>query len=156
MTQLVEEDSACLFGRPKQLLDAPHSLMNKFSGHSDANFGLVSSAIKKMVEEAKRIAISQREGIYWSSLSKSSSVCRGNAYVHLAFHLHNEHFMVSRRLNPFFTGREEELRKLKQALCAPHSTTRGTAVPKTYVIHGMGGAGKSEVALKFAHENRPE
>lgn len=131
---LVQEDSACLFGRPKQLLDAPHSLMNKFSGPSDANFGLVSSAIKKMVEEAKRIAISQRE----------------------AFHLHNEHFMVSRRLNPFFTGREEELRKLKQALCASHSTTGDTAARKTYVIHGMGGAGKSEVALKFAHENRPE
>lgn len=156
MIQLVEEDSACLLGLPNQLLDAPHSLMNKFFGPSDANFGLVSNVIKKMVEEAKSIATIQREGINWSSISKSSSACWGNAYFHLAYHLHNEHFMVYRRLNPFFTGREEELRKLQQALCASHSTIRDTAVLKTYVIHGMGGAGKSEVALKFAHENRPE
>ena len=28
-------------------------------------------------------------------------------------------------------------------------------MPKIYVIQGMGGAGKSEIAVKFAHENRP-
>lgn len=59
----MEEDSACLFGRPKQILDAPHSMMNKFFGSNDANFGLVSTAIKKMVEKAHEIAHSQREGI---------------------------------------------------------------------------------------------
>ena len=64
--------------------------------------------------------------------------------------------MISRRPNPLFTGREEELGKLKQALCSSFSNTAFTAVPKIYVIHGMGGAGKSEVALKFAHDNRPE
>lgn len=53
------------------MLDASHSLMNKFPGPSDANFGLVSAAIKKMVEEAKRITVSQREGIYRSSLAKT-------------------------------------------------------------------------------------
>ena len=53
------------------MLDAPHSMMNKFSGPSDANFGLVSATIKNMVEEAKRITVSQREGIYWSSLAKT-------------------------------------------------------------------------------------
>lgn len=64
--------------------------------------------------------------------------------------------MVSRRPNPLFTGREEELSKLKQALCPSFSNTASSTVPKIYVIHGMGGAGKSEVALKFGHENRPE
>ena len=43
-------------------LDASHSMMNKFHGPSDANFGLVSSAIKEMVETALKIALSQREG----------------------------------------------------------------------------------------------
>ena len=60
----MEEDSACLFGFPDKMLDAPHSMMNKFSGPSDANFGLVSNAINEMVKQAKRIAVSQREGIY--------------------------------------------------------------------------------------------
>lgn len=42
-------------------------MMNKFSGPDDANFGLVRNAVKKMVEKAKEIAVSQREGIYRSS-----------------------------------------------------------------------------------------
>ena len=61
----MEEDSACLFGRPKQLLDAPHSIMNKFFGPNDANFGLVGTAIRKMVEKAHEIALNQREGTSW-------------------------------------------------------------------------------------------
>ena len=130
--------------------------MNKFFGPGDANFGLVSDAIKEMVEKAKKIAVSQRERIYRSSIAEFSSVCPGDTYVHVAFHLHNEHFMVSRRPNTLFTGREEELKKLQQALCPSLSTTATTAVPRTYVICGMGGAGKSEVALNFAHDNRPE
>ena len=129
--------------------------MNKFSGPGDANFGLVSNAIKKMVNEAKKIAVSQREGICWSSLAKFWTIT-GKAYTYPAFPLRNEYFMVSRRPNPFFTGREEEIQKLKQELCPSSLTTVHTAVPRVFVIHGMGGAGKSEVALKFAHENRQE
>lgn len=137
------------------MLDAPHSMMNKFGGPNDPNFGLVSSAIKKMVEEAIRIAVSQREGICCFT-SECSNLCRDDAHFYLAFHLHNEHFMVPRRPNTLFTGREKEIGKLKQALSPSLSTTAHAAVPKVYVIYGMGGAGKSEVALKFAHENRPE
>ena len=44
-------------------LDAPHSKMNKFHGPGDANFVLVSDTIRNMVNEAKRISVSQREGI---------------------------------------------------------------------------------------------
>ena len=61
-TQLVEEDSATITGYDKCPLDAPHSMMNKFHGPSDANFGLVSGAIKKVVGVALDIALSQREG----------------------------------------------------------------------------------------------
>ena len=46
------------------MLDASHSMMNKFGGPSDANFGLVSDTIKEMAGKAKSIAASQREGIY--------------------------------------------------------------------------------------------
>lgn len=138
------------------MLDAPHSMMNKFDGPSNANFLAVSNVIRDMVEKAKTIAVSQQEGIHLSSLSRCSNVCRGIAYVCLAFHLYNEHFVVSRRLNPLFTGREEELVRLKQALCPSLSANVQNKIPKIYIIYGMGGAGKSEVALKFAHEHRLE
>lgn len=75
-------------------------------------------------------------------------------YALSAYRLHNEHFMVSRRPNPLFTGREVELKKLNQVLCPSLLVSAHTAVPKIYVIHGMGGAGKSESAIKFAHDNR--
>ena len=50
-------------------------MMNKFHGPSDANFGLVSSAIKKMVGVAPKIALNQREGIYSSFIALTSSTC---------------------------------------------------------------------------------
>ena len=137
------------------MLDAPHAKMNKFFGPSDANFGLVSNTIKKMVEQAKTIAISQQQGTF-CFLSDGFGVRRVLAHLFAACHLHNEHFMVSRRPNPLFTGREDEFKKLKQALCPAFSTRSHAVVPKIYVINGMGGAGKSEIAIKFAHEKRSE
>ena len=76
--------------------------------------------------------------------------------INLAVNIHNEYFMVSRRVNTVFTGREKEIKDLQQSLapsCSTHSQATG---PKIYVIYGMGGAGKSEVALKFAYDNRTE
>ena len=46
------------------MLDAPHSMMNKFFGPSDANFILVSDTVKEMVKEAREIVVSQRQGIH--------------------------------------------------------------------------------------------
>ena len=67
-----------------------------------------------------------------------------------------EHFEVRRGPNPLFTGREDELGRLREALCPSESWSEETSRPKIYVIQGMGGAGKSEVAVKFAHDNRPK
>ena len=152
-TKLVEEDSACFLGRPKQQLDAPHVMMNKFQGPEDENFKLVSGSIKNMVREAKRVTVAQREGekkmhLIWSVLLTNN--------FNLAINIHNEHFMVTRRVNPVFTGREKEIKDLQLSLCPSQSTKLLATWPKIYVIHGLGGAGKSEVALKFAYDNRAE
>ena len=64
--------------------------------------------------------------------------------------------MVTRRVNPVFTGREKEIKDLQRSLCLSQSTKLVATWPKVYVIHGLGGAGKSEVALKFAYDNRAE
>ncbi len=64
--------------------------------------------------------------------------------------------MVSRRVNTVFTGREKEIEDLQKSLAHSHSTKSYATESKIYVIYGLGGAGKSEVALKFAYENRIE
>lgn len=64
--------------------------------------------------------------------------------------------MVFRRPNPLFTGRKDELGKLEKALSPMTSKKRQKTKADIYVIYGMGGAGKSEVALNFAYDHRPE
>lgn len=134
-------------------------MMNKFCGPNDANFELVSSTVKEMVGKAKRITLAQREGkispwaVKYSILFQPFSL---TDTLNLAVNIHNEHFMVSRRVNTVFTGREKEIKDLQQSLCPSHSTNSQATESKIYVIYGLGGAGKSEVALKFAYDNRAE
>lgn len=64
--------------------------------------------------------------------------------------------MVSRRPNPLFTGRKDELDKLKKALSPLTPKDKQNTKANIYVLFGMGGAGKSEVALNFAYDHRPE
>ena len=64
--------------------------------------------------------------------------------------------MVSRRPNPLFTGRKDELDKLKKALSPLTPKDKQKTKADIYVLYGMGGAGKSEVALNFAYDHRPE
>ena len=53
-----------------------------------------------------------------------------------------------------FTGREKEIKDLQQSLSPSHPTNSQAKESRIYVIYGLGGAGKSEVALKFAYDNR--
>lgn len=56
-----------------------------------------------------------------------------------------------RPATPHFTGRWQILRKLE----AFFALRQGGSCPRReYVLYGMGGAGKSQIALKFAEENQ--
>ena len=69
-------------------------------------------------------------------------------------HGQNSHFMVSRRPNPHFTGRKDELDKLHKALSPLIPKDKPNYEADIYVLYGMGGAGKSEVAVNFTYESR--
>ena len=61
-------------------------------------------------------------------------------------------------LNPvslFFTGRRAILQTLRETLCSDDESPEQSEHTR-FVIYGMGGAGKSEICLKFAHENREQ
>ncbi|KAI1397445.1 TPR-like protein [Hypoxylon fuscum] len=63
----------------------------------------------------------------------------------------NVHWLVSRPVNPIFTGRRKVIEKIKSAVI---SFTPGAQ--KRFILTGMGGQGKSEVCLKVSNELREE
>ncbi|KAI5268806.1 purine and uridine phosphorylase [Aureobasidium subglaciale] len=63
----------------------------------------------------------------------------------------NQHWIIPRQSSNLFTGREELLRDMKIFLLP---TSEAPSRRPTYVLYGIGGAGKSETTIKFAEENR--
>ena len=53
--------------------------------------------------------------------------------------------------NPYFCGREDYLRNLRNAF-----VTKSQPVALTQAIKGLGGMGKTQTALKYAHIHRSE
>jgi tetratricopeptide (TPR) repeat protein/DNA-binding XRE family transcriptional regulator len=62
------------------------------------------------------------------------------------------HWSVPLPRNPFFTGREEIL----EALHAQLSGSQVTALTQSSALHGLGGVGKTQVALEYAYRHALE
>src|SRR5229473_1415549 len=54
--------------------------------------------------------------------------------------------------NPFFTGREELLQQIHTSLCVDHPAALGPSC----ALHGLGGIGKTHLALEYAYRHAPE
>ena len=48
----------------------------------------------------------------------------------------------------FFTGRDEHLQRLKD-----HFSTNRESQRKSFLLHGLGGIGKTQICLKFIEQN---
>ena len=62
---------------------------------------------------------------------------------------------MPRNPSPAFTGREEVC-ELLHARCLLPGKLHTQRQQKRFVIHGLGGSGKTQVCLKFAQDHREE
>ncbi|KAK4162839.1 putative kinesin light chain [Cladorrhinum sp. PSN259] len=120
---LVTEASACLHGFPRQGLDATHSGMNKFQGPECPNFKLVKDAVKQFAGNASAVLTRRRNSIV------------------------KRHWIVPFGRNKEFVGRETILTDLLTRILptGDEDDCQRTA------IEGLGGVGKTQVALEAAY-----
>src|SRR5712691_1176436 len=59
---------------------------------------------------------------------------------------------VPYRQNPFFTGRESVLKQLHDNL----TTTKAAALTQAQAISGLGGIGKTQIAVEYAYRHRSD
>ncbi|KAK8046223.1 hypothetical protein PG996_014287 [Apiospora saccharicola] len=83
-----------------------------------------------------------------------SKIIKGAITVAKAVTLHipptpNKHFVIVRAVKTYFTGREVQLDKLEAAFSEPTQPRQ-----QIFVIFGLSGTGKTELAFKFAHGYR--
>ncbi|KAK3935926.1 putative kinesin light chain [Diplogelasinospora grovesii] len=123
---LVKESSACIPGFPGQGLDATHSGMNKFESPGSSNFKLVKEAIKQLAKDAPTV-LKRREN---------------SAQEH--------HFVVAFGRNKDFVGRKEILSDLLKRI--PPSRDEDDC--QRTAIEGLGGVGKTQIALEAAFQVR--
>lgn len=80
-----------------------------------------------------------------------------NSTVNLRWNSQDENdsfqpWTVPRPVSPLFTGREDVLQRLADAFAPREANDRDS--PRRAVISGLGGMGKSELCIRFAHDQR--
>ncbi|KAL9058685.1 MAG: hypothetical protein Q9206_001820 [Seirophora lacunosa] len=66
----------------------------------------------------------------------------------------NKHFYIPRAVSSMFTGRVDLLEDLRSCLFDASTPTEKKHTQRRFVIHGLGGSGKTDFCCKFAQDNR--
>ena len=65
----------------------------------------------------------------------------------------NKHFEIPFDVSPYFTGRDDICRELRES-CLPPEDLSAPNPQRRFVLYGLGGSGKTQIALKFASDHR--
>jgi len=166
---IVEETSAApmIDNTERSGIYANHSEMIRFSSPQSSSYRTVLEALVRYSRDAPSI-ISRR----WQQASQLLALVRSNEASELvgtAFDVHrnslpyqynkqiskktrNKHFHIPQVVSSFYTGREDVSQQVADALLAETSET--TRQQWRFIIHGIGGSGKTQFCSKFAQDHR--
>lgn len=65
----------------------------------------------------------------------------------------NKYFKTPQAVSSIFTGRESLLQELRHCFIQPPGPLHSQS-QRRFVVHGLGGAGKTQFCCKFAEDNR--
>ena len=166
---MVEEASAApiIDNTERAGIAASHVQMVRFVDESESSYRTVIEALVRYCRQAPSI-ISRR----WTQAEESLSRIWSNEAYELtatAFDVHqnnrpfpyerklserprNKHFFIPQVVSSIFTGREDISQKVEDALLAAENFD--SIQQRRYVIHGIGGSGKTQFCSKFAQVHR--
>ena len=167
---IVEESSAApiIDQTERAGIHANHAQMIRFSNTKCSSYRTVIEALRRYCHSAPSV-IARR----WQYTIQSLALARSGEASELAgtaFDVHNEsrpyqyqrkaserprnkHFQIPQAVSSIFTGREDVSRAVEEAFWAP-AEDDGTLQQRRYIIHGIGGSGKTQFCSKFAQDHR--
>ncbi|RDW65151.1 hypothetical protein BP5796_09843 [Coleophoma crateriformis] len=128
LSLVVSKKSAVFDGHSSVALNANHRNMQKFTSDKDPNYHLFLDSLKEAMRFIKERATHDR------SLQKYA----------VAFCLKGAPLIGN------FIGRARQLQQMKVLLGLPHEMSRR----RILVLHGLGGIGKTQLAIEYAFQNR--
>ena len=145
-----------------------HVQMVRFSSSQTSSYRTVIEALVRYSRNAPPL-ISHR----WQQAEETLARARSNEAFEIAgtaFDIHhnnrpfyferkvserasNKHFLIPQVVSSIFTGREETSQVVEEAFWGP-DVTGSLRQQKRYIIHGIGGSGKTQFCSKFAQDHR--
>lgn len=131
---IVEKQSALLelSHEDTQPVDANHRDMCKFHTRNDETY-------KKLVKRVNRML-----------KGKDKSLPASDCFPP---RLRNKHFELPFDVSPYFTGGSDVCGELREG-CLPLEDPPAQNMQQRFVLYGLGGSGKTQMALKFANDYR--
>lgn len=167
---VVEESSAApLIGNIERAgIYGSHLQMVRFADDQASSYRTVIEAIVRYARDAP-LLISRR----WKQAEVLLAWSRSNEAAELAgtaFDIHhdnqpfsferkiseraiNKHFLIPQVVSSIFTGREDASQAVSEAFWGPIDG-EASWHQKRYIIHGIGGSGKTQFCSKFAQDHR--